>query len=126
MTKRPGSNGKPKPLSDLPATDSRLHPGNFPIGSLESRAAARAFIRPGHLRAGDRGTDADSFWWVIRDEESGRLIKIIFPRTFKHLAKEQSSPPTSAIASPRAPIATAEPETLARAEREARAKREAG
>ena len=35
---------KPRKEPPLPATDSRPKPGDFPVGSLESRAAARAML----------------------------------------------------------------------------------
>ncbi len=35
---------KPRQRPLLPATDSTLGPGDFPLGSLESRAATRAML----------------------------------------------------------------------------------
>lgn len=59
MAKWPESNGKGTERCGLPATVSSFHPVDFPLGSVESRAAARAMIRPGELRAGDKGKTED-------------------------------------------------------------------
>jgi hypothetical protein len=70
-------------LSALGGTDSLPHPANFPLGSVESRAAARAMIQPDRMRAGDRGTEADGSWWfVVNNEETGGVTQIIFPCCF--------------------------------------------
>jgi hypothetical protein len=69
-------------LSALGGTDS-LHPASFPLGSVESRAAARAMIQPDRMRAGDRGTEADGSWWfVVNNEETGGVTQIVFPKDF--------------------------------------------
>jgi hypothetical protein len=71
-------------LSALRGTDS-LHPASFPLGSVESRAAARAMIQPDRMRAGDRGTEPDGSWWsVVNNEETGGVTQIIFPKDFSH------------------------------------------
>ena len=70
-------------LSALSGTDSLPHPGDFPLGSPESRAAARAMIQPDRMRAGDRGTEPDGSWWfVVNNEETGGVTQIIFPKDF--------------------------------------------
>lgn len=84
MTKWPESNGKGTERGGLPATVSSLHPADFPLGSVESRAAARAMIRPGELRAGDKGKTEDGGWYLVirenpNDPEDRRLLVITFP-----------------------------------------------
>lgn len=70
-------------LSPLGGTNPAPHPGNFPLGSIESRAAARAMIGPERMRAGDRGTEADGSWWfVVNNEQTGGLTQIVFPKDF--------------------------------------------
>lgn len=84
MIKRPESNGKGSEAGDLPATVSSLHPADFPLGSVESRAAARAMIRPGELREGDKGKTEDGGWYVVikknpDDPGDRRLLVITLP-----------------------------------------------
>jgi hypothetical protein len=70
-------------LSALGGTDSQPHPANYPLGSVESRAAARAMIQPDRMRAGDLGTEADGSWWsVVNNEETGGVTQIVFPCCF--------------------------------------------
>ena len=70
-------------LSPLGGTNPPPHPSSFPLGSLESRAAARAMIGPERMRAGDRGTEADGSWWfVVNNGETGGLLQIVFPKDF--------------------------------------------
>lgn len=72
-----------KALGGTDFADSAPHPGNFPLGSVESRAAARAMIGPDRMRAGDRGVEKDGSWWfVIHDEQTDRLVQIVFPKDF--------------------------------------------
>jgi hypothetical protein len=69
--------------SPLGGTNPPPHPGNFPLGSIESRAAARAMIGPERMRAGDRGTEADGSWWVVvNNEETEGVTQIVFPCCF--------------------------------------------
>jgi hypothetical protein len=68
---------------DLGDTNPPPHPGSFPLGSVESRAAARAMIGPDRLRAGDRGTEPDGSWWfAANNEETGGVLQIVFPCCF--------------------------------------------
>lgn len=83
MAKRFKMNLTTGDLLALGGTDSLPHPANFPLGSVESRAAARAMIQPDRMRAGDRGTEADGSWWfVVNNEETGGLTQIVFPKDF--------------------------------------------
>jgi len=81
MAKSSESNGWHR---GLPATLSLLHPADFPVGSVESRAAARALLGPGELRAGDQGdTEDGGFYTVVKgkgdDPEDPRSLVITFP-----------------------------------------------
>lgn len=83
----------------LAATVSTLHPADFPIGSAESRAAARAMLRPGQLRAGDKGvTEEGEPYLVVKkkpdDPRDPRLLIIVLPRNLRDLMP----PPRSAEA----------------------------
>lgn len=83
MAKRFKMNLTTGDLSPLGGTNPPPHPGNFPLGSIESRAAARAMIGPERMRAGDRGTEADGSWWfVVTNEETGGLTQVVFPKDF--------------------------------------------
>jgi hypothetical protein len=74
----------------LGGTDSVSHPGSFPLGSLESRVAARAMIGPDRLRAGDTGVEKDgSSWVVIHDEDRDCLVQIVFPKDFSAEAAKE-------------------------------------
>jgi len=89
MVKSPESNARQK---SLPATLSSLHPADFPVGSVESRAAARALLRPGQLRAGDEGDTEDGGWYIVvkgkgDDPQDPRALVITFP---KSLSSEDS------------------------------------
>jgi hypothetical protein len=68
---------------ELGGTDSLPHPGDFPLGSVESRAAARAMIRPDRPRAGDEGVTEDGrcYMWLTRvpDKPESGLMQLIFP-----------------------------------------------
>lgn len=94
MPKRFRSNQEAGEPKDLPATGSAPHPGNFPLGSVESRAAARAMIRPGRLRAGDKGTFPCGCWYVVTTKPGGGVLQIVFPASFgsidKHVHREQT------------------------------------
>jgi hypothetical protein len=75
-------------LSTVGGTDSLLHPGNFPVGSLESRAAARTMVRPNQLRTGDEGMlKCGCMFFVVNIEDSkgnptGKVRMVILPVTF--------------------------------------------
>ena len=78
MAKRPKLNSRNEGRGELTATESEPHPGNYPLGSVESRAAARAMIRPGRLRDGDEGyTEKGLRYVVVRDPVTGGLIKVV-------------------------------------------------
>lgn len=70
-------------FSPLGGTDSLPHPGNFPLGSVESRAAARVMIATGRLRAGDRGTFKCGCTFFVASKrggqgtETGALVQIV-------------------------------------------------
>lgn len=72
------------PGPGVPATVSGPHPADFPLGSIESRAAARAMMRPDRLRAGDKGTLDDGCTYIVVPDSSrgGKLMQIVFPRSF--------------------------------------------
>ena len=81
MVKSPESNARQR---SLPATPSSLHPADFPVGSVESRAAARALLGPGQLRAGDQGDTEDGGWYMVvkgkgDDPQDPRHLAIIWP-----------------------------------------------
>jgi len=81
MVKSPESNGRQR---GLPATLSSLHPADFPVGSVESRAAARALLGPGQLRAGDQGDTEDGGWYLVvkgkgDDPQDPRALVIALP-----------------------------------------------
>jgi hypothetical protein len=88
MAKRQKSNGPTTELSELAGTDLSAHPANFPLGSLQSRAAARALIVARPWRAGDCGTFkcGCTYWVVAKSDDNGRptgrLIQMIFPKSF--------------------------------------------
>lgn len=73
MSKSPESNEQKKKNTGSPATNLLPQPANFPLGSRESRAAARAMVRPGELREGDQGRTAGVWWTISKDEETGSL-----------------------------------------------------
>jgi hypothetical protein len=83
MSKRFRMNLTTGDLSTASGTDPLPHPGNFPVGSVESRAAARAMIRPDRPRAGDEGTfKCGCFFFMINKAEgdqTGGLVQIIMP-----------------------------------------------
>lgn len=94
MAKSRESNREENSQLRLPATVSTLHPADFPIGSAESRAAARALLRPGRLRAGDQGkTEEGGFYIIVKknpsDPKDSRLLKIIFPATLSELRPQR-------------------------------------
>jgi hypothetical protein len=71
-------NGKNRTRGEMTATESEPHPGNFPLGSVESRAAARSMIRPGKLRAGDTGnTEEGHYYVVVRDPKTCGLLRVV-------------------------------------------------
>jgi hypothetical protein len=88
MRKRFKMNLTTSDLLPVGGTDSLPHPGNFPVGSPESRAAARAMIRPDQLRAGDEGTlKCGCCFCVFNDVDShgdptGKVLKMIIPTRF--------------------------------------------
>ena len=73
-------------VAELGGTDSLPHPGNFPLGSIESRAAARAIIAAGRFRNGDRGSFRCGCSYTVlgKLDSEGRELKgmmqIIFPK----------------------------------------------
>lgn len=83
MRKRFRMNLTTSDLSTVGGTDSIPHPANFPVGSVESRAAARAMIRPDHPRAGDEGTFKCGcfFFWANKEEKDATrgMLQIIMP-----------------------------------------------
>ena len=83
MAKRFKMNLTTGDLLPLGGTDSLPHPANYPLGSVESRAAARAMIQPDRMRAGDRGTEPDGSWWsIVNNEETGGVTQVVFPCCF--------------------------------------------
>jgi len=81
MVKSPESNARQR---SLPATLSSLHPADFPVGSVESRAAARALLGPGQLRAGDQGDTEDGGSYIVvkgngDDPQDPRPLAILWP-----------------------------------------------
>jgi hypothetical protein len=85
-------------LTELGGTDLLPHPASFPLGSAESRAAARAMIGPDRMRRGDTGvTEEGNVWMVVaRDQEKPELglIQLILPWSAdgKWLDLERPSP----------------------------------
>lgn len=79
---------------ELGDTDSLPHPANFPLGSIESRAAARAVVATGRLRPGDRGTfKCGCSYFVVsktnaKGEETSGTVQMILPKDFSNLMKE--------------------------------------
>jgi hypothetical protein len=88
MTKRLKMNLRAGDVTELGGTESLPHPGNFPLGSVESRAAARAIIAAGRFRSGDRGTFrcGCTFLVVQKQDAEGHemkgLVQMIFPKDF--------------------------------------------
>jgi hypothetical protein len=88
MTKRFKMNLQTGDVTELGGTDSLPHPGNFPLGSIESRAAARAIIASGRFRSGDRGTFRCGCTFIVvgKQDAEGRemkgMVQIILPKDF--------------------------------------------
>ena len=88
MTKHLKMNLRTGDVTELGGTESLPHPGNFPLGSIESRAAARALIAAGRFRSGDHGTFrcGCTFSMIGKQDSEGRdlkgLMQIILPRDF--------------------------------------------
>jgi len=89
MAKMPDFSRKQRPLNPLPATDSLPNngPGDFPIGSLESRAAARAllegntrqrleFIHYVPIRPIQDMTKPHATPWVVTQD--GELFRLVY------------------------------------------------
>jgi len=83
MAKRLKMNLGTDEVSELSGTDLLPHPGNFPLGSAESRAAARAVVASGRLRAGDQGRFKCGCRFVVvakqssRGQETGQTVQVI-------------------------------------------------
>lgn len=87
MDKSRDSKGQGNSEPRLPATVSKLHPADFPIGSVESRAAARSMVRVGELRAGDRGEIEGVYYIVVKtrwDKDGGPIV-VVLPRKLSEL-----------------------------------------
>lgn len=74
---RESNNGR----GELPATLS-LHPADYPVGSVESRAAARAMLK--QPRAGDQGDTEDGGWYIVvrgngDDPQDPRALVVTLP-----------------------------------------------
>ena len=88
MTKRRKMNLQDDDPAELAGTDLSAHPANFPLGSLQSRAAARALLAVGRFRGGDSGTFKCGCTFLVvaktdeRGHETGRNVQIIFPKSF--------------------------------------------
>jgi hypothetical protein len=78
VSKSRESNEPKKKNTDSPATNLLPRPANFPLRSPESRAAARAMVRPGELREGDKGKTAGVWWSISKDEGTGSLRAVCF------------------------------------------------
>lgn len=96
MAKRLKMNLKTGELVELGGTDSLPHPGNFPLGSVESRAAARAIVAAGRLRPGDKGSFKCGCTWLVarKIDSEGRelssVVQIIFPKDFSRVLEEHA------------------------------------
>ena len=66
------------PGGRLPATDLRPRPGDFPVGSLESRAAARAILGEGGLEVGTSGFTEEGHFYRIIPGSDGQPVKMIW------------------------------------------------
>ena len=66
------------PRGRLPATDLRPRPGDFPVGSLESRAAARAILGEGGLEVGTSGFTEEGHFYRIIPGSDGQPVKMIW------------------------------------------------
>jgi len=88
MAKRLNMNLQTGEVTDSAGTDFGVHPANFPLGSIESRAAARALIAAGRWRAGDTGTFKCGCCFMVTEAHnnkgrpSGRLVQFIFPKSW--------------------------------------------
>jgi hypothetical protein len=86
MSKRFKMNLNTGDVAELGGTDSLPHPGSFPLGSIESRAAARAIIAAGRFRNGDRGTFRCGCSYTVlgkldsEGRESKGAVQIVFPK----------------------------------------------
>ena len=82
MAKHLKMNLKTGEVVELSGTDSLPHPGNFPLGSPESRAAARAMARPGRVRVGDEGISEDGQPYFACATAFGRPVQVVLPCCF--------------------------------------------
>lgn len=95
MAKRLRMNLRTGDVAELGGTESLPHPGSFPLGSIESRAAARAIVAAGRFRSGDRGTFRCGCIFVVvskQDAEGNELkgmVQIIFPKEFAESALKE-------------------------------------
>ena len=76
MAKRNKLNKKKNKLDELTATESLPNPGNFPVGSLQSRAAARTLAS--RERDGDQGMTKDGLSYIVFKDDAGQLRRLIF------------------------------------------------
>lgn len=85
------SKQKEKAERGLSATASVVHPADFPVGSLESRAAARTLLRK--LRPGDQGATEDGGWYLCIGPHGHdpRPIVIVFPKSLRDLRSRRSA-----------------------------------
>jgi hypothetical protein len=75
MAKRNKLKEKKKKLDELTATESLPNPGNFPVGSLQSRAAARTLAS--RERDGDQGTTEDGWPYIVFRSDAGQLCRLV-------------------------------------------------
>jgi hypothetical protein len=75
MAKRNKLNEKKKKLDELTATESLPNPGSFPVGSLQSRAAARTLAS--RERAGDQGVTEDGWPYIVFKDDASNLRRLI-------------------------------------------------
>lgn len=78
MAKGRKLNEKKKKLGELTATESLPNPGNFPVGSLQSRAAARTLAS--RERDGDQGVTEDGWPYIVFRDETGSLRRLVIDR----------------------------------------------
>lgn len=77
-SKRHALNGLSEAEGGTTATSSLPRPEDFPVGSVESRAAARLVVQQGGLRENDEGvTEEGHPYFVFKDPKTHQLMKII-------------------------------------------------
>src|SRR5579862_2646077 len=105
-----------KNSSFLPGTDSELRPGDFPLGSLESRAAARAKLDTGTQRS-DRHNRLEIVSYIPRSRQDnskphatpwtetldGGVMRILFVPSGMTDAEAEPSLATNTPGEPRSP-----------------------